>query len=99
MLTVISCPPGKCLLPDPIVKQEPKYEPQRVLCCVSWRDITSCVEKNRHIDPFDPSMWIAAVEQIDQNSHHGANEEKVYQTVVYLSRLEHPLGSDCTPDQ
>ena len=97
--TIIPLPPRKRPLPNPTIKQKPKDKPQRVLRCIRGRDIPRRIEENRHINPLDPAVGVAAVDRVYQDGDHGANDEKVHQGAVDLAGLEHPLGSDRAPDQ
>lgn len=97
-LTIIPLPPLKRLLPNQVVKQETENKPKRVLRCIRGRNIPRRIEENRHINPFNPAVRMASVHKVHHNSYHGANDEKVHQSIIDLAGLEHPLGSDGAPD-
>lgn len=96
---IVPLPPLERSLPDVVVEDETKYEPQRILRCVGWGNVTRRVEEDGHVDVAQPTVRIAAVEHIYCNGGHRSDQEEEHQGRVDLAALEHSLRANGAPDE
>lgn len=90
-------PPGKVLLSDKILEDEPDSEPRGVIYTRSRRNIRHPIEDNGYAHPFDPRVGVPPCPEPEWQRKESADNNGIEMWVVNRTSSELTRRTDETP--